>query len=433
MVSVLYNKAFGYKDIDEYLLIPHMPRVSQNSLQDVLDIARRDNAVLEIDNLSSSLPMKTVLTFACRCDMQTFKSLKAILCTGMLCVECTAILSKQKRQDNANYIPDLSPSSFCLIVNKIEVGTVHLETLVSLVVSPEYLTKSLRGPYYRQGKSPHFQIGYWDSAMDKPVLKRVFIKGDDVDSARVEANRQLDCVEAVPVSHVVRRTIKQIVERKPFYITHFRMIQPEEHFAQAAVPLDEYMLSSWLGDGTNSSCELTNIDHVILEYWRCWANEHGMQFNDLPNRDIRYSISGRPGRKNIFRQALITLNLLKGEKHIPDVYKFNSRASRLQTLAGLIDTDGSRNGLGFDFLQCIAHERLFDDFRQIALSLGFMMTKTYCEKACTYKGVTKHFAAVRGNLIGEKLRDIPVRVLHKQLHADRMKHHDRMQFDIVSK
>jgi hypothetical protein len=60
------------------------------------------------------------------------------------------------------------------------------------------------------------------------------------------------------------------------------------------------------------------------------------------------------------------------DKHIPHLYKCNSRQKRLKLLAGLLDANGH---LGFDssfgFEQSIDHERLFDDVVYLVHSLGF--------------------------------------------------------------
>lgn len=61
-------------------------------------------------------------------------------------------------------------------------------------------------------------------------------------------------------------------------------------------------------------------------------------------------------------------------KHIPDLYKHNSREVRLGLLAGLINSDGSYNEVQhcFRFGQSVrCHTRLFNDFVWLAKCLGF--------------------------------------------------------------
>jgi predicted PilT family ATPase len=62
------------------------------------------------------------------------------------------------------------------------------------------------------------------------------------------------------------------------------------------------------------------------------------------------------------------LNLLQN-KHIPDVYRINDRETRLEVLAGLIDTDGY---LCFNCYEiCTKYEMLKNDILYLARSLGF--------------------------------------------------------------
>jgi intein/homing endonuclease len=85
--------------------------------------------------------------------------------------------------------------------------------------------------------------------------------------------------------------------------------------------------------------------------------------------------------------TLRNLDLLQN-KHIPLIYKCNSRENRLKLLAGLIDSDGHliKNG-GFEFTQ--KNERLMDDVIYLARSLGFSCDKKIKNTSWTYKGEKK--------------------------------------------
>lgn len=59
-------------------------------------------------------------------------------------------------------------------------------------------------------------------------------------------------------------------------------------------------------------------------------------------------------------------------KNLPENYKFNSRAIRLQVLAGFTDSDGSYHNRGYVFTQEEgSHGTLFHDMVWLARSLGF--------------------------------------------------------------
>ncbi len=87
-------------------------------------------------------------------------------------------------------------------------------------------------------------------------------------------------------------------------------------------------------------------------------------------------------KRNPFMDFLRDYNLLNN-KHIPEVYKVNSRDKRLKLLAGLIDSDGycdtTKNLL--EITQ--KNIRLASDIEYLAYSLGFMVTHKEVMKTCT--------------------------------------------------
>ena len=81
--------------------------------------------------------------------------------------------------------------------------------------------------------------------------------------------------------------------------------------------------------------------------------------------------------KNILKEKIKSLGLfnkLSKDKSIPHKYKTSSRKSRLQLLAGLLDTDGHLNFKTFDF--CVASKQLADDVGFVSRSLGFLTTQS---------------------------------------------------------
>ncbi len=121
---------------------------------------------------------------------------------------------------------------------------------------------------------------------------------------------------------------------------------------------------------------------------------------------------------------------------IPELYKRNSAEVRQQIIAGLLDSDGSLHsgtGTSYEFSQSLAHERLFDDFREIVLSIGLRMTKSYVTKTCVYKGVKKECPAIRGLIIGDIqiLKSLPLRIAYKRLSKGQQARHDMLRFNVI--
>ena len=99
-------------------------------------------------------------------------------------------------------------------------------------------------------------------------------------------------------------------------------------------------------------------------------------------------------------------------KHIPEIYKCNSREIRLELLSGIIDSDGSLSHSGYDIIQ--KNEKLLDDIIYLARSLGFAAYKTKCEKSCIYKGEKKTGIYYRTNIHGEGVETIPIKCERKK-------------------
>ncbi len=129
--------------------------------------------------------------------------------------------------------------------------------------------------------------------------------------------------------------------------------------------------------------------------------------------------------------ASLEEKLPSNNKHIPDVYKINDRQTRLELLAGIIDTDGSycEESKGYDIIQ--KNKVLADDILFMARSLGFSANMTQCEKSCMYKGEKKTGTYYRMHLSGDNLSSIPVKCPRKMAKTERMINKDSMVMGIT--
>ena len=149
------------------------------------------------------------------------------------------------------------------------------------------------------------------------------------------------------------------------------------------------MIGLWLGDGMSNGPEITNQDSTIIKYFKTNLEQYKcyLQFKDDKTNKYTYRINGDGSRKtdsNYFMNILNKYNLINN-KHIPHIYKCNSRENRLKLLAGLIDSDGSLDSSGcYDFIQ--KSEKLIDDVIYLAHSLGFACYKSIQKKGCWYLG-----------------------------------------------
>jgi len=160
-------------------------------------------------------------------------------------------------------------------------------------------------------------------------------------------------------------------------------------FPEKEVPIDPYFLGVWLGDGNSSNCGITSADKEIIEYYFELGEKYGLGVSKYgKDNSATYRLTMGKSKKgqqkegrNYILKVLRDLNLLNN-KHIPDIYRLNSREVRLQVLAGLIDTDGHKDSSNtIEYLT--KSEKLADDMIYLCRSLGFAAykrkrTPSYC-------------------------------------------------------
>jgi hypothetical protein len=120
-------------------------------------------------------------------------------------------------------------------------------------------------------------------------------------------------------------------------------------------------------------------------------------------------------------------NNLINNKHVPDLYKINSREIRLQVIAGLIDTDGYMINNTYEIIQ--KSKQLTDDIVFIARSLGLATTTRVAEKSCIYKGERVSGEYYRTFISGD-IDMIPVKLLRKKA-APRTQIKDVLRYGIT--
>lgn len=129
-------------------------------------------------------------------------------------------------------------------------------------------------------------------------------------------------------------------------------------FDSRNVDLDPYVLGAWLGDG-DSSCGIIHIGNNDVEI----IGNSTYMFKESKGTTTRKFYSPE-------LNLLLKNNGLIKNKHIPDMYKYNSVEVRKNVIAGLIDTDGyvyHRNGR---ITISNTNKRIIDDAAFILRSLG---------------------------------------------------------------
>lgn len=131
---------------------------------------------------------------------------------------------------------------------------------------------------------------------------------------------------------------------------------------------DPYTLGVWLGDGSNNAPRITNelFDIAIIEKIRAHGYEEKQYYTSekQPNT-VWYDFD--------FRKELQKYDMChstkRKDKHVPVEYLTASEEQRLELLAGLIDTDGTRIGSKYQFTTC--DESLRDSVVELISTFGW--------------------------------------------------------------
>jgi len=188
------------------------------------------------------------------------------------------------------------------------------------------------------------------------------------------------------------------------------------NFPGRVVPAEPYLLGLWLGDGSCGKPEITNVEPEIHAYCKDVASKHCVEYK------VSYSDKGYPRIRLIGRHgqyhtgnrnpllAVFKSCIVESEKRIPREYLVNDTKSRLELLAGLIDTDGSLDRCNI-YVIPTKWAGLRDDILFLARSLGFAAyshVATCGIKSTGFSG-QYHYITISGDI-----SRVPVKVPRKK-------------------
>ena len=179
------------------------------------------------------------------------------------------------------------------------------------------------------------------------------------------------------------------------------------------VLIEPYFLGIWLGDGSSYYTSVTNIDKEVIDYIYGYSSRLGMQVSLDDCKDVcGYMITtgsrGGRQRKNPLLEKMRIYKICDGKKMIPLDYMINDRKTRLELLAGLIDSDGHNHGNCAEITQ--KRKNLAEQIFELAGSLGFGVS--FKEKLVDGE---KYY---RCEIYGD-LSVIPTRIIRKQFKTRR--------------
>lgn len=154
-------------------------------------------------------------------------------------------------------------------------------------------------------------------------------------------------------------------------------------YPERAVRLDPYFLGLWLGDGTSTQPDLTTADDEIQDFCQSYATTLGARLSVTSTALRSYGFLGKRNETDAVRF-----------KHIPEDYLLNTEDARLELLAGLLDSDGTKDHGGYHFTQ--KSERLARDVKRLADGLGFRTALHHKPSHCAWTTAAGEHKTVDG-------------------------------------
>lgn len=213
---------------------------------------------------------------------------------------------------------------------------------------------------------------------------------------------------------VVNISVKDFLNKSKYFQKQLKGYRVGVDFKYVGVSLDPYFLGIWLGDGSNYYPSITTADKEIVSYLRSFARKHEMKVSIDAQKDRCPSYLITTGIRNCKIKNYVTEELRKynlfQNKHIPSVYKINSRKIRLQVLAGLLDSDGHLSyNRRFQFVN--KNKQLAEDTLFLAQSLGFSASMKKIRKGI--KSINFVGTYYNVNISGD-LHKIPTKIPRKK-------------------
>lgn len=208
---------------------------------------------------------------------------------------------------------------------------------------------------------------------------------------------------------------------------HRGYISNSVKFNKRDITVDPYFIGLWLGDGSSNNTRITIGEkdrEILTDFLKEYCEEFQLckfsEYKDLRSTKLpvsTYGIVNDRGNSGVVKNELLILmreyNLLNN-KHIPDDYLYNSEENRLSLLAGLIDSDGSKEGRNYTITQ--KNKKLSEQIVFLSRSLGFRtklskrISKMKREDGSVYQSETW-----RVSIVGNDMERIPVKLKRKKI------------------
>lgn len=171
----------------------------------------------------------------------------------------------------------------------------------------------------------------------------------------------------------------KMIQEHPRWRECYALKKTGVEFEHKDVLIDPYIFGLWIGNGASDDSYITNEDPEVIETIYKYAEDHNLRITIKDNKnsktkDYRFT-KLETETNNWFRQELSRLGVLNN-KFIPKDYIVTDRKSRLEFLAGIIDTNGSFDSRKGNFEIAQKNPYITAGIVYIARSCGLKTTVT---------------------------------------------------------
>lgn len=214
-------------------------------------------------------------------------------------------------------------------------------------------------------------------------------------------------------------SVEDFIEKSRTFRNTHHLYRVPVSFPFRRIDIDPYFLGLWLGDGTALNTSITSPEIEVKEFLRDYAGFLGLDFSIAKRSNSGKANLYKITRGKTLRNPLLGMmrdHDLINNKHIPYRYKCNSRAVRMEVLAGVLDSDGWVNHGGYQIIQ--KERRLAEDIAYLARSLGFFASLKVRKKKSNFLDKPGYYHHV---MISGDCSQIPVRVKRKKVEKRKQK------------
>ena len=235
---------------------------------------------------------------------------------------------------------------------------------------------------FPQGNKEIFKVSFDDESYTHSCKEHLWEVQNEYERCESHKSTVRSLEEIIP-------GIEKRAGRKNYSIP---MVSPVE-FEQNDLPLDPYFLGLLIGDGCMHEhlVHISSEDREIIDYCEKISEKMDMKLSHRSKCSYGFTKNIRNNQPSNLQKKLKDLgidNKRSYQKSIPEIYKLASIDDRISILQGLLDTDGSCDGINVDFTT--TSEQLANDVAFIVQSLGGKISLRKRITRYVYKGEKKN-------------------------------------------